>query len=73
MTDVNLIAHCGCGYRSKSLEEAAKHSDSSNHRMTIQGTITPTVSVDSKTPTPTVIPDAKSKIDTLRKKFNGGR
>lgn len=41
MARVNIIHVCGCGYRSKSLEEATLHSDAKHHQMETHGTIVP--------------------------------
>ena len=88
MTDVNLMVYCGCGYRTKSLEEAVKHSESTNHSMVIQGTIIPDkkpVVVSASTPNKPSKPRKQvqpeqpeladlSAIDALRQKFsNGGK
>ena len=39
MADVNIDYHCGCGYKTKRLEEAIKHSESSRHTLGVLGTV----------------------------------
>ena len=36
-----ITYNCGCGYHTKKLEEAEKHSNSRKHILTALGTITP--------------------------------
>lgn len=42
MADVSFSINCGCGYTTKRLEEAEKHSDSTHHKLTFLGAVTPT-------------------------------
>ena len=43
MADVQLGINCGCGYKTKRLEEATEHSDKMHHTLTVYGTIKPDV------------------------------
>jgi len=39
MASVNVKYSCGCGYSTKKLEEAVKHSDKEHHSLTVLGEI----------------------------------
>lgn len=41
MTKVNITYTCGCGFRTTVLEEAVKHSQATNHVLTVLGDIRP--------------------------------
>ena len=41
MASVSVNYNCGCGFKTKSLEEAVRHSDEKNHILTALGLITP--------------------------------
>jgi len=39
MATVKVKFQCGCGYQTKNVEEAVKHSDEKHHSLTVLGTI----------------------------------
>lgn len=41
MAIVNVNYGCGCGFRSKTTEEAISHADNSKHELTVSGSIKP--------------------------------
>lgn len=41
MARIDVKYDCGCGYSTKSLEEAIKHAESQKHTLTALGTIKP--------------------------------
>ena len=73
---VALNVNCGCGYKTGSLEEAIKHSETRHHKMTISGTIIPVPLPSiprSVTPKEKPIPVDLSAIDELRAKIGNGK
>ncbi len=74
MADVYITYGCGCGFNTKRLEAAGKHSDIRHHTMVVLGSIKPTSPMNNRKPQPpteTVIPGV-SEIEALRKKFSNG-
>ena len=71
MADANIDYNCGCGFKTKRLEEAKKHSDSADHRMTVLGTINPVKEVPTAGITEPLkpLPVDTSDIEALRKKL----
>ena len=78
MADVEFGINCGCGYKTKRLEEAEMHSDETHHTLTVLGSVKSTASLVqvAKTKKPT---DAESSIagsmagiEALRTQFKGG-
>lgn len=40
MAKIQVSYNCGCGFRTENLAEAVIHSDTTNHSLTVVGTIT---------------------------------
>ncbi len=70
MAKVATDTSCGCGYRTRSLEEASKHSDRSGHKMSILGSVAPDDEILGAKPVTSSFDP--SRIDEIRKKLNGG-
>lgn len=79
MADVDISHNCGCGYKSRSLEAAVRHSDTEHHTLTVLGTIRPaSETIDKmawarKAPVIDETPASLSRIEAVRHKLNGGR
>lgn len=41
MADIDLDFNCGCRFKTKSSEEASRHSDTKRHIITVMGTVRP--------------------------------
>jgi len=64
MADIVLNVHCGCGFKTNSLEAASKHSDTTHHKMDINGMVVPSRETEAE--------QAKvsaSEIDAIRAKL----
>ena len=74
MANVHILANCGCGYKTKRLEEAVVHSDTTGHRMDIFGSVRSDKPIDVPTAEiaqlPTFGDDAQAKLAALRKSIS---
>ena len=56
MASPDIRYNCGCGFRAKVLEAAAKHCDEKSHVITVQGNIYP-----DKAPIPSAVPPTRTR------------